>query len=100
MIVRMARSATPLRACTCGGDVVAWMELSASRSVNSREINSPALSVCMVPTVRAGASRRVLSRALNSARNRFTHAGASVRANRKYTILKREWSSTRTRRYL
>eukprot|EP00965_Chrysotila_dentata_P166521 5498026-Pleurochrysis_carterae.AAC.2 len=99
-MVRIARSATPFRACTCGGDVVACTELSASRPVNSRETNSPALSVWMAPTARTGTERLELSSALSSAKKRLTHAGASVRAFRKYTTLKREWSSTRTSRYL
>eukprot|EP00965_Chrysotila_dentata_P144369 4769176-Pleurochrysis_carterae.AAC.1 len=101
MVVRMARSATPLSACTCGGEVVAWTKPLASSSVNSREMNSPALSVWIVPMILAGVSRRVLSSALNSARNRLTQAGASVRDFRKYITLKRaEWSSTRISRYL
>eukprot|EP00965_Chrysotila_dentata_P257939 6213051-Pleurochrysis_carterae.AAC.4 len=54
----------------------------------------------MAPTARVGAGRFELSSALNSARNRLTHAGASARVLRKYTALKREWSSTRTSRYL
>eukprot|EP00965_Chrysotila_dentata_P100102 3307425-Pleurochrysis_carterae.AAC.1 len=89
-MVRIALSATPFRACTCGGDVVACTELLASRSANSRETNSPALSVWMVPTVLAGVERRELSSALNSAKKRFTQDGASVRDFRKYTTLKRE----------
>eukprot|EP00965_Chrysotila_dentata_P153513 5073640-Pleurochrysis_carterae.AAC.1 len=89
-MVRIARSATPFRACTCGGDVVECTDPSASRSANSREMNSPALSVWMVPTVLAGVERCELSSALNSAKNRFTQDGASVRDFRKYTTLNRE----------
>eukprot|EP00965_Chrysotila_dentata_P047594 1578097-Pleurochrysis_carterae.AAC.1 len=54
----------------------------------------------MAPTARVGTGRFELSSALNSARKRLTHAGASARVLRKYIALKREWSSTRTSRYL
>eukprot|EP00965_Chrysotila_dentata_P005987 196322-Pleurochrysis_carterae.AAC.1 len=48
----MALSATPFSWWTCGGQVVACTPSRARRSVNSRERNSPALSLCIVPTMR------------------------------------------------
>ena len=45
MMLRMARSATPLSECTCGGQVVCVMPAESKNSVNSRERNSPALNV-------------------------------------------------------
>eukprot|EP00965_Chrysotila_dentata_P228951 6196895-Pleurochrysis_carterae.AAC.1 len=69
-MLRIARSATPLSCWTCGGQVVACMPSSARNSVNCFERNSPALSLCNVPTTRVGVSRPSLSRAVNPARNR------------------------------
>eukprot|EP00965_Chrysotila_dentata_P015535 513930-Pleurochrysis_carterae.AAC.1 len=45
MMERMARSATPLSWWTCGGQVVLCTPASARNSVNSRDKNSPALSL-------------------------------------------------------
>eukprot|EP00965_Chrysotila_dentata_P029582 983472-Pleurochrysis_carterae.AAC.1 len=70
MILRIARSATPFSWWTCGGQVVAWMPLSARNSVNCFERNSPALSLWSVPTTRVGVARPSLSRAVNPAKKR------------------------------
>eukprot|EP00965_Chrysotila_dentata_P138029 4565805-Pleurochrysis_carterae.AAC.1 len=48
----MARSATPFNWWTWGGQVEECLPRSERRSVNSRERNSPALSLCKVPTMR------------------------------------------------
>ena len=56
MIIRMDRSATPFSACTYGGQVVCAMRDSSRNSVNSRDRNSPALSVCKAPTAYLGSS--------------------------------------------
>eukprot|EP00965_Chrysotila_dentata_P226362 6195363-Pleurochrysis_carterae.AAC.5 len=45
MIERIARSATPLSWCTCGGQVEVCTWLVARKSVTSFERNSPALSL-------------------------------------------------------
>eukprot|EP00965_Chrysotila_dentata_P097268 3215023-Pleurochrysis_carterae.AAC.4 len=57
---RVARSATPLSWCTCGGQVVLCTPNSARNSVNSRDRNSPALSLCSNPTTRWGLGERLL----------------------------------------
>eukprot|EP00965_Chrysotila_dentata_P012802 423032-Pleurochrysis_carterae.AAC.1 len=44
MMERIARSATPFSAWTCGGHVEAWTLDLARKSVNCVERNSPALS--------------------------------------------------------
>eukprot|EP00965_Chrysotila_dentata_P092337 3047615-Pleurochrysis_carterae.AAC.1 len=51
---RIARSATPFNWWTCGGQVEVCTPFSDRNSVNSRERNSPALSLWRVPTMRAG----------------------------------------------
>eukprot|EP00965_Chrysotila_dentata_P078799 2598531-Pleurochrysis_carterae.AAC.2 len=96
MEVRMARSATPLSAWMCGGEVVACTELSARSSVKSRDTNSPASSVCIVPTIRVGELRRVLRSALNLQMKRLTQAGASVRDFRKAQRCQRAQAAPRT----
>eukprot|EP00965_Chrysotila_dentata_P230126 6197588-Pleurochrysis_carterae.AAC.4 len=69
--LRIARSATPFNWCTCGGQVVEWTPLRANSSVKCRERNSPALSLCIVPTTRVGVSRPELRRAVKLARNGY-----------------------------
>eukprot|EP00965_Chrysotila_dentata_P237696 6202065-Pleurochrysis_carterae.AAC.1 len=60
MMLRIARSATPLSWWTCGGHVVACTPSRASRSANWWDRNSPALSLWIVPTTRVGVSRPAL----------------------------------------
>ena len=67
MIIWMDRSATPFSACTYGGQVVCLMSDSSKNSLNSRERNSPALSVCKDPTAYLGASLLREMRALSAA---------------------------------
>ena len=103
MSVRMeliARSATPLSACTCGGQVVCATSSVSSSSVNLRERNSPALSVWSEPTMRTGAGDLLLACAFMEAMKERTFSGASDLAFKKYTNLNRVWSSTSTRAYL
>eukprot|EP00965_Chrysotila_dentata_P252362 6210641-Pleurochrysis_carterae.AAC.1 len=60
----MARSATPFNWWTRGGQVEECIPRSERRSVNSRERNSPALSLCKVPTMRVGRAAFLLARAV------------------------------------
>eukprot|EP00965_Chrysotila_dentata_P070008 2312332-Pleurochrysis_carterae.AAC.2 len=77
MTLLMARSATPFSWWTCGGQVVVCTPSSARSSVNYLERNSPALSLCSVPTTRVGLSRPSLRRAVKPARNIRMCLGAS-----------------------
>eukprot|EP00965_Chrysotila_dentata_P163155 5388207-Pleurochrysis_carterae.AAC.2 len=95
----MARSATPFNWWTCGGQVDECIPRSDKKSVNSLERNSPALSLCMVPTIRMGRSAFLFARAVKEAMNLRTCADASDLLRMKYTDLKRVWSSTSTRAY-
>eukprot|EP00965_Chrysotila_dentata_P176753 5837741-Pleurochrysis_carterae.AAC.1 len=52
MMDRIALSATPFSWRTCGGQVDVCTPSDARRSVNSRDRNSPASSLCRVPTMR------------------------------------------------
>eukprot|EP00965_Chrysotila_dentata_P149212 4927943-Pleurochrysis_carterae.AAC.1 len=77
MMLRIARSATPLSWWTCGGQVVACTPSSESSSVNCFERNSPALSLWSVPTTRVGVSRPSFKSAVNPARKLRICLGAS-----------------------
>eukprot|EP00965_Chrysotila_dentata_P015220 503216-Pleurochrysis_carterae.AAC.1 len=70
-MLRMARSATPFNWWTCGGQAVACTPSLAKSSVNWRKRNSPALSLCRVPTTRVGVLRPSLRSAVNPARKRL-----------------------------
>eukprot|EP00965_Chrysotila_dentata_P172207 5682764-Pleurochrysis_carterae.AAC.1 len=96
MMLRIARSATPLSWWTCGGQVVACTPSSETSSVNCFERNSPALSLWSVPTTRVGVSRPSFKRAVNPARKLRMCLGASCLWRIMCTALKREWSSTMT----
>ena len=87
MMERMARSATPFSWCTCGGQVVWWMSSSSMSSENSRDRNSPALSVCSAPTTDMACVFPMLPNALKAARNLRTYMGASDLARMAYAIL-------------
>eukprot|EP00965_Chrysotila_dentata_P114978 3800493-Pleurochrysis_carterae.AAC.1 len=76
MIERIALSATPFNWCTCGGQVDVCTPSTARRSVNSRDKNSPALSLWSVPTMRAGDECPALRSALKEAMNLRTCPGA------------------------
>ena len=91
MTDRIARSATPLRSCTCGGEVVCRTREESSNSLNSRDTNSPALSEWNPLMRRMDPSDgSEESFALKSAMKRRILAGASLFYLRKYTNLKRE----------
>eukprot|EP00965_Chrysotila_dentata_P005295 173827-Pleurochrysis_carterae.AAC.4 len=66
---RIALSATPFSWCTWGGHVDVCTPSEARRSVNSRDKNSPALSLCSVPTMRVGDGRPAFSSVLKAAMN-------------------------------
>ena len=87
MIERIARSATPLSECTCGGHVVRSMVSLSRYSVNSFERNSPALSICSWPTTLIGSARPTLTSAFSFATKARIFAGASLLVLRKYTCL-------------
>eukprot|EP00965_Chrysotila_dentata_P045103 1498652-Pleurochrysis_carterae.AAC.1 len=69
MIDQIALSATPFSWCTCGGQVEVCTPSDARSSVNSRDRNSPALSLWRVPTIRVGDGRPAFSSALKAAMN-------------------------------
>eukprot|EP00965_Chrysotila_dentata_P176240 5819734-Pleurochrysis_carterae.AAC.1 len=73
MMLRMARSATSLSWCTCGGHVVAWTPLAERKAANSADRNSPALSL----------------NAVKEAMNARTAAGASPLELKRWTALNR-----------
>eukprot|EP00965_Chrysotila_dentata_P008985 292179-Pleurochrysis_carterae.AAC.1 len=66
---RIARSATPFNWWTCGGQVDVCTPFSDRNSVNSRERNSPAVSLWRVPAMRAGRGEFLLARAEKDAMN-------------------------------
>eukprot|EP00965_Chrysotila_dentata_P051056 1692599-Pleurochrysis_carterae.AAC.1 len=63
----------------CGGqvEVWTWTPRSDKNSVNSLDRNSPALSLCRVPTMRVGRGEFLLAKAVNVAMNLRTCEGAS-----------------------
>ena len=85
---RMARSAMPFSSCTWGGQVD-WATLSASsRSLYSRDRNSPALSVWIAATLKASsAPKRLASKELKLLTNVRVYSGASDFRLIKYTHL-------------
>ena len=102
MMDRMARSATPLSWCTCGGQVVRVIDSLSRYSENSLDMNSPALSRCSWPTMRTRSASGLptLHIELSLATKDLTRLRASLLFLRKYTCLSREWSSTSTRKYV
>eukprot|EP00965_Chrysotila_dentata_P240579 6203792-Pleurochrysis_carterae.AAC.1 len=76
IIERMARSATPLSWCMCGGQVVLCTPRDARKSPNSFDKNSPALLLCRVLMTCFGWSLRLFSKAVKEAMKRRTCAGA------------------------
>eukprot|EP00965_Chrysotila_dentata_P118568 3920137-Pleurochrysis_carterae.AAC.1 len=87
---RIARSATPLSSCTCGGQVVVCTPVLVKKSAKRVERNSPALSECSVPMSRRGAGWFWLSSAAKEARNLRTYNGASDFVFIGYAALNRE----------
>eukprot|EP00965_Chrysotila_dentata_P256535 6212573-Pleurochrysis_carterae.AAC.1 len=75
------------------------MPLPANSSVNCFDRNSPALSLCIVPTTRVGVSSPALRSAVKLARNWRMCVGASCLWRSTCTALKRVWSSTMMRAY-
>eukprot|EP00965_Chrysotila_dentata_P037855 1258779-Pleurochrysis_carterae.AAC.1 len=61
----------------CGGQVEVWTPRSDKNSVNSLDGNSPALSLCRVPTMRVGRGEFLLAKAVKAAMNLRTCEGAS-----------------------
>eukprot|EP00965_Chrysotila_dentata_P134941 4463260-Pleurochrysis_carterae.AAC.1 len=83
----------------CGGHVDECTPCLEGKSVNSRDRNSPALSLCKVPTMRAGRWECLFARAVKEARSLRTWEGASALLRMKCMDLKRVWSSTRISEY-
>eukprot|EP00965_Chrysotila_dentata_P041160 1365861-Pleurochrysis_carterae.AAC.1 len=87
MTLRMARSATPFNWCTWGGHVVEFIPRVWRNAANSEDKNSPALSLCSVPTSFEPRVELRFKAAVNSARNLWTAAGASPLCLRRWTDL-------------
>eukprot|EP00965_Chrysotila_dentata_P156588 5174237-Pleurochrysis_carterae.AAC.6 len=87
MTLRMARSATPFSWCTWGGHVVECIPRVCGKAANSEDKNSPALSLCSVPTSFEPLVELRFSAAVNSARNLRTAVGASPLCLRRWTDL-------------
>eukprot|EP00965_Chrysotila_dentata_P194205 6176225-Pleurochrysis_carterae.AAC.5 len=72
-----------------GGQVEVHTPLAARNLVNSLNKNSPALSLCRVPTARLGVPPSLFRRSLNDTEKRQMCAGASDLFFSKWTALKR-----------